>query len=256
MNSDRFSLKNRAAIVTGGGTGIGRGIALEFAKAGSDVVVAGLGLEGLEKVADEVRGIGKRALAFEIDVRDPEQIENVVAQTLSEFGKIDILVNNAGANFQSKPEDLSVGGWTAIMDINLKGPFIFCKAVGKEMIKQKSGAIINISSATGRDGSGMMIHYASSKAGLMMFTKSLAMAWAKHNIRVNSIAPGYIWTEGADIMYKDEPEKRKIPPNPGALNRWGKPEEIGLAAVFLASDASSFVTGHTLFADGGTIVPD
>jgi len=257
MNLEKFSLENKVAIITGGGTGIGKGIALEFAKAGSDVVLVSRKIENLEKVAREVQGLGRKALAIAVDIRDSDSIDNAVKQALSEFKHIDILVNNAGASFQIRPEDLSEGGWDAIMGINLKGHFLFAKAVGKVMIEQKSGNIINISSVSGKTGLPTVAHYAAAKAGLINLTKSLSIAWAKYNIRVNCIAPGYVLTDGAaDIIYKDEPEKRKRPPVPVSMDRWGRPEEIGLVTVFLASDASSFITGQTIFADGGILGSD
>jgi len=233
--------------------GIGRGIATEFAKTGADIVLVDLKTDETKETAAKIEALGQRVLPLTGDVRDQETIDRVVRKTLDEFHRIDILINNAGVCFEAKPEDISVRGWDMVLDTDLKGPFFLCQAVGKVMMEQKSGVIINIGSITGRDGSSHLTHYASAKAGLMCLTKSLAMAWAKHNIRVNCIAPGYILSEGAEVLYKDNPEKLAKPPASVPMGRWGRTEEIGLAAVFLASDASSYITGQTLFVDGGPI---
>ena len=250
MTNSPFDLKDKVAIVTGGGTGIGRGIAIEFARVGADVVVASRNLENLEKVAAEIKSLGRRALAIATDVRKPEDVDNMVKRTLDEFGRVDILVNNAGAGFNCPLEDLSPGGWDAIMNIDLRGVFLCSRAVGKVMIQQKKGKIINISSIAGVYGSPMMAHYGAAKAGVINFTKSLAAEWAKHNININCIAPGPILTEGYQIL-REAGGLGDLPPGRNALNRWGRPEEIAYATIFLASEASSFVTGETICVDGG-----
>lgn len=255
MNNSIFDLKERVAIVTGGGTGIGRSIALEFAKAGADVIVASRNLENLEKVAGEIRDLGRRSLAVATDVRKPEDVENMVQRTTEGFGRIDILVNNHGAGFNCPVEDLSPGGWDAIVGINLKGVFLCSKAVGKVMIQQQRGKIINIASIAGFYGSPTLAHYAAAKAGVINFTRSLAQEWGKHNINVNCIAPGPIVTEGFMEILKatgiTEP-----PPLQNALQRWGRPEEIAYAAIFLASEASNYMTGETICVDGGSRVAE
>lgn len=233
--------------------GIGRGIAIEFAKTGADIVLLDLKTDETKETAEKIEALGQRVLPLTGDVRDQETIDRVVRKTLDEFHRIDILINNAGVGFKAKPEDICVRGWDMVLDTDLKGPFFLCQAVGKVMMEQKSGVIINIGSITGRDGSRQLVHYASAKAGIMCLTKSLAMAWAKHNIRVNCIAPGYILSEGAEVLYKDNPEKLSKPPAPVPMGRWGRTEEIGWTAVFLASDASSYITGQTLFVDGGPV---
>lgn len=246
-----FSLENKTTIVTGAGSGIGRTIAIEFAKVGSDIVLVDRNANSLETVSKEIVSQNKKALPIVADVRDPDAVDKVVSRSIEVFKGIDILVNNAGAVLRSDPGDISLGAWDAIVDINLKGTFIFSKAVGKIMINQKSGSIINISSIHGRDGSGLMVHYAAAKAGVINLTKSLSMAWSKHNIRVNCIAPGYIWTRGAALLFKNDPDAHRSLPLQNSMNRWGRPEEIAWASIFLASDASSFITGQTLFIDGG-----
>ena len=250
MTNSPFDLKDKVAIVTGGGTGIGRSIAIEFARVGADVVVASRNLENLEKVAAEIKSLGRRALAIATDVRKPEDVDAMVKRTLEEFSRVDILVNNAGAGFNCLPEDMSPGAWDVIMNIDLRGVFLCSRAAGKVMIQQKKGKIINISSIAGVYGSPMMAHYGAAKAGVINFTKSLAGAWAKHNINVNCIAPGPILTEGYQIV-RDAGGLGDLPPGGNSLNRWGRPEEIAYATIFLASEASSFVTGETICVDGG-----
>ncbi len=246
-----FDLMDKVAIVTGGGTGIGRGIALEFAKAGADVVVASRKLPNLEKAAEDIKALGRRSLAVVTDVRIPEQVDNMVKQTVEHFGRIDILVNNAGGSFSCPVEEMTPGGWDAIIGINLKGPFLCCRAAGKVMIKQRSGKIINIASGSGIHGSPGMAHYGAAKAGLINFTTSLALEWAKYNIRVNCIAPGPIETEGIKALRQLTPEaiQERIKAIP--LGRYGQPEDIAYATVFLASEASSFMTGETIVISGG-----
>jgi len=250
MTNSVFELKDKVAIVTGGGTGIGRGIAIEFAKVGADVVVASRKLENLEKVAGEVRALGRRSLAIATDVRKPEDVDNMVQKTMDEFGRIDILVNNAGASFNCPLEDMTPGGWDVIVGIDLRGVFLCSRGVGKVMIEQKKGKIINISSTAGVHGSPMMAHYGAAKAGVINFTTSLAGEWAKHNIHVNCIAPGPILTEGYQGV-RSAGGLGELPPGVNALNRWGQPEEIAYAAIFLASEASSFVVGETIIVNGG-----
>lgn len=250
MTNSPFDLKDKVAIVTGGGTGIGRSIAIEFARVGADVVVASRNLENLEKVAAEIMSLGRRALAIATDVRKPEDVDTMVKRTLEEFSRVDILVNNAGAGFNCPLEDMSPGAWDVIMNIDLRGVFLCSRAAGKVMIQQKKGKIINISSIAGVYGSPMMAHYGAAKAGVINFTKSLAGEWAKHNINVNCIAPGPILTEGYQIL-REAGGLGDLPPGRNALNRWGRPEEIAYATIFLASEASSFVTGETICVDGG-----
>ncbi len=243
-------LKDRVAIVTGGGTGIGLAIATEMAKAGANVVVASRGVEHLNRALADLKAIGAKCLAVATDVRKPEDVDNLVQKTMQQFGKIDILVNNHGASFRSPVEDMSPNGWDTIIAINLKGTFLCCRAAGKVMIQQKKGNIVNIASIAGRDGSPMMSHYGAAKAGVINFTKSLSVEWAKHNIRVNCIAPGPIVTEG----YQDVLKKggvTELPKTHQAIGRWGQPVEIAKVAVFLASDASSYVVGQTICVDGG-----
>ncbi len=250
MSNSIFDLTDKVAIVTGGGTGIGRSIALEFAKAGAHVVVASRKLANLEKVVREVKALGRRSLAIATDVSRPEEVENMVKKTMEEFGKLDILVNNAGTSYNDPAVNISPGGWDAVVGINLKGVFLCSQAAGRVMIEQKHGNIVNISSEAGESGSPGMVHYAAAKAGVNNLTRSLALEWAQYNIRVNCIAPGPIVTEGLFEILKARGET-EWPPVDNAMNRRGQPEEIATACVFLASDASSFITGQTIAVNGG-----
>jgi NAD(P)-dependent dehydrogenase (short-subunit alcohol dehydrogenase family) len=250
-----FSLEGKTAIVTGGGIGIGKSISIEFARAGADVMLCSRRMEHLESTAAEIRQWGKRALPLTVDVRDPEQIHTVVQQTLAEFGRIDILVNNHGASFRAPVEKISLNGWNAVVGINLNGVFLFCQAVGQHMIERQQGTIVNIASMAGVRGSQLMSHYGAAKAAVINFTKTLAMEWAPHNIRVNCLAPGPIETEGyLQVLHQTNPNAEEVYRNIAshvALGRWGRVEEIAYPSIFLASEASSFMTGTTIYVDGG-----
>lgn len=245
-----FDIANKVAIVTGGGTGIGRTIATEFAKAGADVVVASRKQANLDSVAEEIKALGRQSLAIATDVRIPEQVDKLVKQTVDRFGRIDILINNAGASFMCPVEEMTPNGWDTIVNINLKGTFLCCRAVGKVMIQQKKGKIINFASTAGVNGFPRMAHYGAAKAGVINFTKSLAMEWAQHNINVNCIVPGLIETEGvkAQMQLSAEAleERKKMP----LLDRLGRTEDIAYTAIFLASEASRFITGETIIVRG------
>jgi NAD(P)-dependent dehydrogenase (short-subunit alcohol dehydrogenase family) len=245
------ALQDQVAIVTGGGTGIGRVIIREMAKVGAHIVIASRNPEHINPAAEEIQQLGRQALAVSVDVRVPEQVDNLVKAAMEKFGRIDILVNNHGALFQCAVEDLSPGGWNAIIGINLTGVFLCSRAVGKVMIAQKRGKIVNIVSIAGFYGSPMTAPYGAAKAGVMNFTKSLAMEWAKHNIYVNAVAPGPILTEsGRDLLWSDAVLQTKVRERV-PLGRFGNPEEVANAVIFLASDAASYTTGETLYVDGG-----
>jgi len=246
----QFDLSNKVAIVTGGGTGIGRTIALEFAKAGADVVVGSRKQVNLDRVAEEIKALGRHSLAIATDVRIPEQVDNLVKQTVDRFGRIDILVNNAGASFMCPVEEMTPNGWDTIININLKGTFLCCQAAGKVMIQQKKGKIINIASVSGIDGHPRMAHYGAAKAGVINFTKTLAIEWAQYNINVNAIAPGWIETAGvrAQKILTTETEKTKAIP----LELPGRTEDVAYTAIFLASEASNHLTGETIIVRGAS----
>jgi NAD(P)-dependent dehydrogenase (short-subunit alcohol dehydrogenase family) len=244
------TLRDRAAIVTGASQGIGRAIALELARVGADVVVCSRRPAPLKPVADEVRALGRRAIAVECDVADAGQVNDVVGQTTATFGRIDLLVNNAGYRIRSPLEDLPRREWDAMIGTNLTGVFLFCQAAGRVMIRQKSGTIVNVTSVAGRTGTRGMAAYAAAKAGVTVLTQSLGAEWAKHGIRVNAVAPGPVETEGVLEVWKTPAmiaqAAREVP-----LGRLGRPEEIARAVVFVASDEASFMTGETLYVSGG-----
>jgi len=245
------ALQDQVAIVTGGGTGIGRVIAREMAKIGAHIVVASRNPEHVNPAAEEIQQLGRQGLAVVVDVRVPEQVDAMVEAAMDKFGRIDILVNNHGALFQCAVEDLSPGGWNAIIGINLTGVFLCSRAVGKVMIQQQRGKIVNIVSIAGLHGSPMTAPYGAAKAGVINFTKSLAMEWSKHNIYVNAVAPGPILTEsGRDLLWAS-PELQEKVRQQVPLKRYGEPEEVANAVIFLASEASSYITGETLYVDGG-----
>jgi 3-oxoacyl-[acyl-carrier protein] reductase len=245
------ALQDKVAIVTGGGTGIGRVIAREMANVGAHIVVASRNPDHINPAAEEIQQLGRQALAITVDVRVPEQVETMVSATMEKFGRIDILVNNHGALFQCAVEDLSPGGWNAIIGINLTGVFLCSRAVGRVMIQQRRGKIVNIVSIAGLHGSPMTAPYGAAKAGVINFTKSLAMEWSKHNIYVNAVAPGPILTEsGRDLLWSSPELQEKVRQHV-PLGRYGEPEEVANAVIFLASEASSYITGETLYVDGG-----
>jgi len=241
----RFELKEKVAIVTGGGTGIGESIAREFSKVGARVVLASRNQENLEKVAAEIKAAGGEALVVPTDVRQPDQVENVVKQAVDAFGQLDIMVNNAGAGFPVKIEDLSANGWNVIIAINLTGVFLCSKAAAQVMIPRKSGKIINISSVAGINGSPRMAHYGAAKAGVINLTKSCAVEWAEHNINVNCIAPGMIETEGVRAQQILTAERAGDGTSAPPLRLPGKVEDIANLAIFLASEEAGHITGET-----------
>ncbi|MDY6930908.1 MAG: 3-oxoacyl-ACP reductase family protein [Halobacteriota archaeon] len=247
---EKFKLDGKVAIVTGGGRGLGKAIAIALGEAGADITVSARTKKQIEGVKAEIEGLGRNALSIQTDVRVAEQVEDMVERTVSELGRVDILVNNAGIGGYGWLTELSEDSWHNVLDTNLTSTFLCTRAVGKHLTKQNSGKIINISSAAGIVGAPRQAHYHSSKAGVILFTKALALEWNRFNINVNAIAPGYFLTNLTKPMtmnkkYHQEMLK-KIP-----LRRLGDPEEIGPLAVYLASDASSYMTGETIVIDGG-----
>ena len=255
MAKNPFSLEGKTAIVTGGGTGIGKSIAVEFARAGADVGLCSRKLEHLEPVAKAVHDLGRRSFAMAVDVRVEEQVKAVVERAVQEFGRLDIMVNNAGASFRAKPEDISANGWNTVVGINLTGAFLGCKWAGRQMMQQGGGVIINIASVAGVYGSTMMPHYGAAKSGVIMLTRELGSAWGRTGVRVNCIAPGPVETEGyLDVLKQAGPDGKKTYDAIAArvgMGRWGQVEEIAYPCIFLASDASSWMTGETIVIDGG-----
>lgn len=244
--SSVFSLPNRVAIITGGGTGIGAAIAREFARAGAKVTLASRKVENLEKVAAEIKAAGGEALVVPTDVRVPEQVNDMVKKTVEKFGRLDIIVNNAGAGFPVKVEELSPNGWDVIINIDLKGVFLGSVAAARVMIPQKYGKIINVSSVAGLNGSPRMAHYGAAKAGVINLTRTCSVEWAPHNINVNCIAPGMIETEGVRAQAILTTPKAGETPEVPRLNQPGRVEDVAYLALFLASDASQHITGETI----------
>jgi 3-oxoacyl-[acyl-carrier protein] reductase len=256
MAKSPFSLEGKTAIVTGGGTGIGKSIAIEFARAGADVAICSRKLEHLEPVSKAIHDLGRRTFAVAVDVRQEDQVKAMVERAAAEWGRLDIMVNNAGASFRSKPEDISINGWNTVIGINLNGVFLGCKWAGRQMMAQKTGGvIINISSIAGVYGSTMMSHYGAAKSAVITLTRELGVAWGRKGVRVNCIAPGPVETEGyLDVLKQAGPDGKKTYDAVAArvgMGRWGKVEEISYPCIFLASDASSWMTGETIVIDGG-----
>ncbi len=252
MSMPNLSLEGRVAIVTGGGTGIGRSIALGFAEAGADVVVASRKLANLEQVAEEIRALGRHSLAVPTDITQKADVDKMVQKTVDEFGTIDILVNNAGIDFPALVLECRQDDWDRIINTDLRG-YVFCsQAVGKRMVERKRGNIINMASVSSfavDKGEGF---YSIAKAGVVMLTRALAKELASYNIRVNAIAPGWIRTKMSESVGSD-PKALKQSESEIPMGRWAEPSEIANVALFLASDAASYVTGHTLVADGGLL---
>jgi NAD(P)-dependent dehydrogenase (short-subunit alcohol dehydrogenase family) len=251
VDESMFQLKGKVAVVTGGGTGIGKAIALGLAEAGASVVVCGLRLDDCEETCLEIRSkFGSRTFARPCDVSKKAEIESLVNETVAEFGQIDILVNNAGVTSTFHVFDLSEEEWDRVVNTNLKGCFLFSQSVGRMMARSGEGVIINIGSQLGELARPNKSHYVSSKGGIRMLTKALALDLAEYGIRVNSVAPGPVETDLAAPLLSN-PDTRLALLNRIPLGRIGQPRDIAGAVVFLASDAASFVTGITLYVDGG-----
>lgn len=247
-----FSLTDRIAIVTGAGRGLGRAIAEGVAEAGAHVVAVSRTPEELEATAQAVRDLGRQALVVPADVTRIDDIDRVVERTLAEFGRIDILVNNAGINIPQFAVDVTEEAWDAIMDVNLKAPFFLCQRAGKVMMEQRKGKIVNLASQMALVGLHKRSAYCASKGGMVQFTKVLAIEWATTGVNVNCVAPTFIETPFTAPMFADkefrEEVVRRIP-----MGRVGQPRDVVGAVVYLASDASNLVTGHTLLVDGGWV---
>ncbi len=252
---DLFSLTGKVAVVTGGSRGIGRATALEFAKAGADVVVTSRKLPDLEQVAGEIKKLGRKALPVAAHLGRLDQIQDMVKAVVSEFGKIDVLVNNAGTSPVMSPAlDLEERAWDSIMNLNLKGLFFTSQAVARVMKEHGGGKIINVASIDGFIPEYHIGAYSISKAGVVQATRVMAREWAEYNIRVNAIAPGLIHTKMLDSHWEAVPEDKPRYIDRIPLKRIAEPIEIAAGMVFLASDASSYVTGQTYIIDGGYLI--
>jgi 3-oxoacyl-[acyl-carrier protein] reductase len=247
-----FSVEGKVVVVTGGGTGIGGEIAREFARRGARVLIASRSTEHLQGVASGIRADGGIIESLACDVRDAGQVEAMIAAAHDRLGGLDVLVNNHGASFFQPAEEISPNGFATIVAINLTGTFLCSKAAARRWIAaERGGRIINMSSEAGVYGSPGMAHYGAAKAGIQNLTRTLAMEWAHHGILVNCIAPGPIDTAEAGARTWPTPEIRRAIESSIALRRLGRVEEIAWPCLFLASEASSFVTGQTLSVDGG-----
>ncbi len=251
MSIELFSLQGKVAIVTGASRGIGRAIALAFADAGADVSVAARSAEDLESLASEIRAKGRRSLAIATDVTDRAQIEVMVDRTVAELGKLDVLVNNAGGTrFMSPLLSLRPEGWDKAIALNLDSVFHATQLGARAMLQSGGGSIIQISSVAGVMGAPGLSYYSAAKGGVRLMSQAVAKELATSGVRVNSISPGWIATDlNSNLRVDDATSKAVIDTIP--MGRWGEAEEIVGPALFLASDASSFVTGVTLLVDGG-----
>ncbi|MEE8400433.1 MAG: glucose 1-dehydrogenase [Desulfobacterales bacterium] len=246
-----FDLKGEKAIVTGGGQGLGKEMALALAEAGADVLVAQRRVEVAEKVAEEIRAMGRDAMAVKVDVSNAADVEGMVKAAMDRFGKIDILINNAGIGQAVWALNMSEEDWDSMMDIHVKGTFLCCQKVAREMSKVMKGRIVNISSMSAviANRPQGQAHYNTAKAAISHLTKSLAVEWTRFNIRVNAIAPGYIKTALTTGGLESPVGQEWLAMIP--MGRAGEPHEIKGAALFLASEASSYFTGSILIMDGG-----
>jgi NAD(P)-dependent dehydrogenase (short-subunit alcohol dehydrogenase family) len=250
-----FDLKGRVALVTGGSIGLGRQVAQALAEMGADVILCARKRERCEQTAAELRTLGARTLALACDVTNLDQVQEAVRATLAEFSRIDILVNNAGISWGAPLEEMRLADWHQVLETNVTGTFLFTQAVGKTMIAQRQGKIINMASVAGLGGAPSEVvqatAYHASKGAVIAMTKDLACKWAEYNIQVNAIAPGWFPTHMSDwvIRHKKDMLLRSIP-----LGRFGSEDDLKGAAVFLASDASAYITGHVLVVDGGQSV--
>ncbi len=244
-------LSGQIAVVTGAGRGIGRAIALKFASQGADVVCVSRTVENSEKVAAEIRALGRKAWALAVDVSDSTSVNAAAEKILAETGKVDILVNNAGVTRDGLLMRMSDEDWDAVLNTNLKGAFNFTRAFSRSFIKQRSGRIINVASVIGLIGNAGQVNYAASKAGLIGLTKSVARELAGRGITVNAIAPGFIETDMTAVL-KEEIKTELLKRIP--LNCLGQAEDIAHAALYLAGAGSKYVTGQVLVVDGGMVM--
>jgi 2-deoxy-D-gluconate 3-dehydrogenase len=246
-----FDLDNRSAIVTGAGRGIGKAVALGLAREGADVGLVARSRDELELVAEEIRSLGRRTKVISADLIQIRDLPSIVTEIVEDLGQVDILVNNAGTNIPEEALEVNEENWNRIMDINLKAAFFMAQAVGKVMIEQgRGGRIINITSQTGSVALIKRSAYCASKAGLNMITKVLALEWASYGILVNAVAPTFIETEMSK-GYLADPEFRRYALSKNLLKRFGTPEDVVGAVIYLSASASSLVTGHILMVDAG-----
>lgn len=251
---EQFRLDGKVAIVTGGAMGLGQAMATALAQAGADIVIADIQEDVAKATATTIRETeGVQATSLKVDVTNPDDVQKMVDDVVDEFGKIDILINNAGMTINAKAEEMTYEQWNKVINLNLNGVFLVAQAVGRQMIKQGHGNIINTSSMSGlvANKPQEQCSYNASKAGVIMLTKSLAMEWSKYNIKVNTIAPGYMKTELTKPFFEQGGAMIDDWMGFTPMGRPGLPEELGGIVVYLASEASSFAQGSVFTIDGG-----
>lgn len=250
MILDQFKLDGKTAIVTGASRGLGQAMAIGLAEAGADIVATSTNAGNLGETSQAITRLGRTCLALSCDMRNPTHIKHTVQRALDTFGKIDILVNNAGTIRRAPATEYSDDDWLEVIETNLNGLFRLSREVGKIMVEQKSGKIINVASLLSFSGGITVPAYAASKGGVAQLTKALANEWALHNVQVNAIAPGYFETDNTAALRADKSRFNAISERIPA-GAWGQPEELQGAVVFLASAAANYVNGHILLVDGG-----
>jgi NAD(P)-dependent dehydrogenase (short-subunit alcohol dehydrogenase family) len=250
MGLRQFELFNKVAMVTGSNRGLGEVSAMALAKAGADLAVCGRNKQGLERVSEAIQALGRKARGFTIDVTDKAKVSDAVAQVIGHFGRIDILVNNAGVNYRVPVLEFPEEEWDRVISTNLKGYFLTAQAVAPQMIDNGYGKIINMSSILGTIGLPNQVAYASSKGGVDQMTKVMALEWAKLGVRVNAVGPTYFETELVSQI-REDPERFNFINERTPMGRWGHLPELEGVIIFLASPASDFITGQTIYVDGG-----
>ncbi len=247
---DQFSLVGRTALITGAARGIGQSLATALAEAGADVAIVDVNTALAETTAHEIQKLGVKTLALDVDVTDVAKVKQMVTSVVAEWGRLDIAVNSAGIARRSPSEEIEEAEWDAILDVNLKGVFLCSQAVGRVMLAQGRGSIVNVASMSGQivNRPQRHAHYNASKAGVVQVTRTLAAEWAQRGVRVNSISPGHTMTP-MTAHSSDEDRATWISNTP--MGRLGQPGDLQGAVVYLASDASAYVTGHDLVVDGG-----
>lgn len=244
-------LEGKGAIVTGAARGIGAAVAVRLANEGADIALCDLQVEWLAETAKAVRAAGRKAICYSVDVSNGEAVNEAVGDVVSEFGGVDILVNNAGITRDTLMMRMSDEDWDAVLNVNLKGAFLFTRAVARPMMKKRAGAVVNIASIIGLIGNAGQCNYAASKAGVIALTKSSAKEMASRNIRVNAVAPGFIQSKMTDALSEDVQGQMRanIP-----MKRFGQPEDVADVVAFLTGDMSSYMTGQVLTVSGGMVM--
>lgn len=245
-----FDLTGRVAIMTGAGRGLGRTMAIALAAAGADLALASRTTSELDSLVEEVEALGRRAIAVPTDVTSPAACEAMVQAAIDQLGRLDVLVNNAGTNVRKPALEITPEEYDFVLQTNLKGYFNGARAAGRHFVEQGSGKVINVSSILGSVALPNQAAYASSKGAIDQLTKVLAIEWAEANVQVNGLAPTYFETDLTRPLY-DDPERKAFIEDRTPMGRWGQPHELAGAVIFLAGDASNFVTGQTILVDGG-----